>query len=271
MPTATPLRSGFRFGSVDLPNEFAHPPLTEAWLGVEFAPPTDFSKIEAQEWRQRLGPEWPAVWQLIGAAERHSLGMSPVEKQLRNVMNDRAIRFTPCGFSFGWLGHDGSRYPRYEAIRDGFVATLDAVRDVVPQIGQHVRTSVSYLNRIPVGTVWSSARDLSFFRLWQPNPLKKLKIDAEGFAGCWQFPLEAERGTLTIELTHESEPTSPQDVESLWLRITSNGPTDAEESSLFDGLDYGREMVVRSFNELVTADAKMYWGVAPRKKSSATF
>jgi uncharacterized protein (TIGR04255 family) len=264
---ATPLRSGYRFGSADLPQEFAHPPLIEAWLGVEFGAPIDFTKIDASVWRQRLGPEWPASWQLIGAAERHAPGVTLIENQLRNVMNDRAIRFGTQGFSFGWLGHDGSIYPRYEAIRDGFVATLDAVRDVMPQIGSPVRSSVTYLNRIPQGTVWTTPGDWSFFRLWQPNPLARMKIGPESFAGSWKFPLDGDRGHLTVEFTHEPATEKSQDAETVWLRMTSSGPTDPDESSLFDGLDYSREMIVRAFSELVTSDAKQFWGVVPRKRS----
>lgn len=269
MPGTTPLRSGFRFGTPELPHEFAHPPLIEAWLGVEFCEPADFTKIEPAEWRNRLGPEWTASWQPI-AADHHAPGMTRTGRQLRNVMNDRAIRFGMQEFSFGWLGHDGSIYPRYETIRDGFVATLDAIRDVMPRIGRPVRSSVSYVNRIPQGTVWTTPDDWSFIRLWQPSPMHKLRIGPEGFAGLWQFPLEAERGSLTIELTHELANEPANDTESLWLRITSSGPTDRDESSLFDGLDYGREMVVRAFNELVTSDAKEYWGVSPRKKAGPT-
>jgi uncharacterized protein (TIGR04255 family) len=248
-----------------LPHEFAHPPLIEAWMGVEFAAPIDFTSVEASEWRKRLGPEWPAIWQSIGPVERHAPGTTLIERQLQNVMNDRAIRFSKQGFCFGWLGHDGSLYPRYETIRDGFVATLDAVRDVVPVVGLPMRWAVSYLNRIPQGTVWSTPQDWSFFRLWQSSPLQKLHIEQQGFAGRWQFPLEAERGTLAIELTHEPSPEQGLEAESLWLRLTSTGPTDADESSLFDGLDYGREMIVRAFNELVTHDARQFWGAAPRK------
>jgi uncharacterized protein (TIGR04255 family) len=265
LPAATPLRTGYRFGTAELPQEFAHPPLIEVWLGVEFSAPPDFAAISAAQWRQRLGPEWPASWQLIGAAERHAPGVTQIEHQLRNVMSDRAIRFATEGFSFGWLGYDGNLYPRYEAIRDGFVATLDAIRDVMPHVGTPVRSSITYLNRIPQGTVWTTPSDWTFFKLWQPNPLTKLKISPESFAGSWNFPLDGDRGTLTIELSHESSGEQANLAEALWLRITSSGPTDADESSLFDGLDYGREVIVRAFNELVTPDAKEYWGVNPRK------
>lgn len=265
MPASTPIHSEFRFGHSELPSEFAHPPLIEAWLGVEFAASVNFARIDAKEWRRHLGPEWQSSFQPIGAAERHAPSATSIENQLCTVMNDRAIRFGTTGFSYGWLGHDGSIYPRYETIRDGFVATLDVIRGALPDIGSPERTSVTYLNRIPKGTVWSTPQDWSFFRLWQPNPLHKLGVDLDEFAGCWQFSLEAERGTLTIELTHEPALEQVGREEALWLRITSGGPTDSSESSLFDGLDYGREMIVRAFSELVTVDAKSYWGVMPRK------
>ena len=271
MPTLTPLRSGFGFGIPDPPQEYAHPPLIEAWLGVDFDVSTDFHEITASAWHDRLGPEWPVVWPSAGPTDRPSLSATGSERQMRDVMGDRGIRFRREGFSFGWLGHNGSRYPRYEAIRDGFVATLDAVRDVMPKLGSPTRWTVSYVNKIPQGTVWSSPDDWSFFRLWQPIPLKKLNIEPAGFSGTWQFPLDDERGTLSIEFRHEPGGTPTNEDESLWIRITASGPTDSHESSLFDGLDFGREMIVRSFGELVTPHAKQFWGASLTRKSSSAF
>jgi uncharacterized protein (TIGR04255 family) len=267
LPTLTPLRSGFGFAAPEPPQEFAHPPLVEVWLGIDFGLPADFDQITAEQWQHRLGPEWPAAWQSIGPLERHTPRTTEIERQLCDVMGDRAIRFSHEGFCFGWLGHNGGRYPRYEAIRDGFVATLDAVHDVMPKLGSPSRWSISYVNKIPQGTVWSTPADWNFFRLWQPNPLKKLNIEPEGFSGYWQYPLDDERGTLMIELTHELNPFPGNEPESLWLRMTASGPTGAHESSLFDGLDFGREMIVRAFGELVTPPAKQFWGAFQARKS----
>lgn len=266
MQTATPLQSEPRHTTSELPREFAHPPLIEAWLGVEFDSVANLNEIDARTWRDHLGLEWQGSWQLIGPAERHAPGQTQIEKQLRNVMNDRAIRFSPQGFSFGWLGYDGNIYPRYETIRDGFVATLDAVTAAVPQIGAPKRTIVSYLNRIPRGTTWNTAKDWTFFRLWMANPLPKLGVELNQFAGRWQFPLEHRNGHLAVEFTHEPSSEATNSPESLWLRISCCTESQTEES-LFDGLDHGREMIVRAFDELVTSDAKDFWGVAPRKKS----
>lgn len=266
MPALTPLRSGFGFGTPEPPQEYAHPPLVEVWLGIDFDLSTDLNQVLAAQWHDRLGPEWPAVWQSIGPAERYGPRTTIVEGQMRDVMGDRGIRFRREGFSFGWLGHNGSRYPRYEAIRDGFVATLEAVRDVLPKLGAPLRWTVSYVNKIPQGTVWNSPEDWSFFRLWQPTPLKKLNIEPVGFSGTWQFPLDEERGTLSIDFRHELTRLSGNEEESLRIQITASGPTESDESSLFDGLDFGREMTVRSFGELFTAHAKQFWGASLSRK-----
>jgi hypothetical protein len=95
--------------------------------------------------------------------------------------------------------------------------------------------------------------------------LNKLKVEADGFVGRWQFPLEVERGTIAIDLSHEV-PLSDTDPEFLWLGITTSGPTDTHESALFDGLDYGRETIVRAFGELVTPDSKQFWGAFQARK-----
>ena len=93
-----------------------------------------------------------------------------------------------------------------------------------------------------------------------------MKIEADGFVGHWQFPLEGERGTIAIDLSHEVPLSHDTDPEFLWFGITATGPTETHESSLFDGLDYGRETIVRAFGELVTPDSKQFWGALLARK-----
>ncbi|MDB5345585.1 MAG: hypothetical protein JWP89_3962 [Schlesneria sp.] len=255
MVTPTPVRSGFRVAGQDAPSTiYAHPPLVESWLGVDFATPVDLASAGLQALRVQLGPEWLNTWK---PAE---LGSA---KQLTNVMGDRALRLTPQGFAFGWLGYSGERYPRYESIRDGFVSVFTAVQSMGTKADQprvpH-SWSVCYLNRIPQGTVWSTAGDWGFFSLWQPVPLQGLGIEPTGFRAEWELPLEAERGTLKISFQHRPA----DETENIWINLTARGPVEDAETGVFDGLDYGREVIVRSFNDLVSPDAKKYWGVQPR-------
>ncbi len=266
MATPAPVRSGFRVAGPEAPaTAYAHPPLVECWLETNLAAgnlltPADFAALIA-----KLGPEWP---------QRSARPSQGGDLRLTNAMGDRVLRLSADGFGFGWLGHGGERYPRYEAVRDGFVAVLDLVRDIVKQrtgTFTPITWAVRYVNRIPCGTVWSTAGDWSFFRLWQPHVLTGLGVEPSGFQGRWDLPLEAERGHLTIQFRHDggatSDASSPESSNSetsnsVWIELTASSTAEDTETSLFDGLDYGREVIVRSFNELVSAEAKEYWGVA---------
>jgi len=248
-------------GGEQLPT-YAHPPLIESWLGADFVAEPDRFEIDVAALRERLGPEWFGSWQSVQSESPNG------DRQLGNVMNDRAIRITTRGFAFGWLGHQGERYPRYEAIRDGFVAVIDAVRSIgtvpnrnlVPQ-----KWSVRYHNRIPRGTVWNFESDWNFFRLWNPILLQSVDESQKGMRSRWEFPLKDRSGTLTVKFRHEpnSELCSS---DHLWVNIQVKGPSDQTDTGLFDGLDYGRSVVIRTFNELFTSDAKEFWGITQKSR-----
>jgi hypothetical protein len=261
MAIPAPARTGFRISaSEEAPAIYAHPPLVESWLSVEFAPAGEPFTTNASAVRTVLGPEWTGTWREVpGPTPSGSL-------QLTNVMGDRALRLTPVGFAFGWLGYSGERYPRYESVRDGFVAVLDKIRELTGKAGVELiphRWSVRYANRIPQGTVWSTPDDWGFFGLWQPLPLKGLGIEPAGIHSQWELPLEAERGSLTVEFRHDQTQSSDAG-ECLWINLMTAGIVEDAETGLFDCFDYGREVIVRAFNELVSPAAKSYWGVSAR-------
>lgn len=259
MTTPTPVRSGFRIsGPEDSNSDYAHPPVVEAWLSVEFE--ESLSLVDkTSSIQSALGPEWLGAWKTTFA------GSKPGGLELTNVMGDLALRVTSRGFAFGWLGYSGERYPRYEAVRDGFVTVLDAVRSVLGRTGRFNRWAVRYVNRIPQGTVWNTPGDWGFFSLWDMPSVKGLGIEPISARADWQFPLEAERGILDVEFRHQPQET-PDAPEYLWISLQVGGAMVDDEISLFDGFDYGREVIVRSFNELVSPAAKSFWGVSNRPR-----
>lgn len=255
------------------PPLYDHPPLVECWLqataisclppgtsGCDLkwdVPPAVPTQDEASALQKRLGPEWPGQW----TRSQSDAGMPCL--QLTNSMADRALRLIPGGFAFGWLGHGGERYPRYETVRDGFVLVLDAIRTVAKSAGRDWSPrswTVEYVNRIPQGTVWTNVGDWSFFKLWRQTSLTG--IHYADFRGRWELPLEATSGRLSVEFRHAGGATADEP-DSIWIKLTATGPILDAETSLFDGLDSGREIIVRNFNELVSDDAKNYWGVNP--------
>lgn len=265
MAVTYPVRTGVRSSGADVASaSYAHPPLVESWLAVDLVGGGEPLRQKAGSLHAALWPEWITGWKSVPNEA------SPEYLELINVMGDRALRLTAKGFEFGWLGYTGERYPRYEAIRDGFVAVLDAVRRISnhptePLISD--RWSVRYANRIPQGTVWSTPGDWSFFRLWQPDPLARLEIEPAGFRGLWELPLVAHRGTLTVEFRHVAA-SSPDEPNCVWINLTAAGSVETGDTSLFDGLDFGRDTIVRSFGELVSLDAKDYWGITARPRSA---
>lgn len=242
------------------PIVYAHPPLVESWLEVVFAENLLSSPEDLSLLRAALGPEW---CESPRAAVDHG---STSNQEWKNLMGDRALRFTTRGFSFGWLGYTGERYPRYETIRDGFVTVLDAVRRIADQQSRTLvpqQWSVRYVNQIPRGTVWNTVAEWQFFSLWPSAPLKSLGITAENFSGSWDFLMPDQKGNLLIHFLHDSAE-APEELDNVIIRLTARGPVRTSESGLFDGLDLGREVVVRSFNEIVSCEAKDYWGVGAR-------
>lgn len=263
MVSALSGRTGAPVGVASSPSpEYAHPPLIESWLAVEFVEGRDRFEVNSPALKERLGPEWIGAWKHVGESSRSD------DRQIENVMGDRAVRITTRGFAFGWLGYGGERYPRYEAIRDGFVSTMLAVQDVVDASNEVLvprRWSVRYVNQVPQGTVWMTPGDWSFFRLWQPLPLGSMVVGCEGYKARWDLPLEDSRGLLTVKFRHMPS-SSPDQLDAVTIMLQAKGPLENIESALFDGMDYGREVIVRAFNELVTNDAKAYWGVTHKAR-----
>lgn len=244
-----------RPGSRVLPSEIAgynHPPLVEVWLGLEFSEPILAAQADRQALRDQLGPEWPAA---VGDVESFA---SPTP--WTNLMGDRALRVTERGFSFGWLGHQGERYARYEAVRDGFVGVLEALRQRNPESQSRAEHwSVQYCNRIPRGTVWTTEGEWDFLALWSTSAWAGLGLPPQGLQSSWRMRLEDERGHLTIELSHVPS-TVEDEADCLWLTLTADGPVAPVESGVFDGLDLGRSVIVRTFHKLVSPSARSYWG-----------
>ncbi len=264
MPVMLHGQSGSRMSGLEIQTpEYAHPPLVESWLAVDFVDGRERFSVDSAALRAQLGPEWSSSWKLV---DEESLSE---DRQLLNLMGDRAVRLTTRGFAFGWLGHQGEHYPRYETIRDGFVSALDAVCGVARERNHELipqRWAVRYTNRIPRGTVWQTPEDWRFFRFWQPMPLAGLGIEATGYKGRWELPLANDLGTLTVKFRHAAGQ-SPDDLDAVWLTLQAKGRiNDDNDSGLFDGLDHGRELIVRAFNELVSSDAKAFWGVAPNSR-----
>lgn len=253
MNQSVPVRPGSRIAAADSVI-YEHPPLVEAWLSVEFAAPLPVDA--AARLRGLLGPEWPGQ---TGSTMESKRGAGDEPRvQFTNAIGDRGVRVERSRLSFGWLGYQGERYARYEAVRDGLVALLACARSLNPDLDLvATRWGVEYRNRIPRGTVWSTVGEWDFVTLWSVAAWKNLGADPAGLRVQWQSPLERPGNSFTVEMSHHAG-TGNEDGECVWLTLSAEGPVSRPES-LLDGMDHGRAVIVRRFNALVSPAAKAYW------------
>lgn len=251
-------------GRPSLP-EYAHPPLVAATLGIFFEKPIEITPAALADYQRQLGPEWVGEWSemSLGSVDWVTdVGLMSGGWQLKNVLNDRVIRLSRLHFAFTWLGTADTRYPRYENVRDGFVAAWDRWADQQRLACSHLRQwGVSYLNRIPQGTVWQQPAEWTFFKLMPESPRLAELIPSAN----WQFQSPDIRAGLSIDWNVKSSPEN-SDESAIWLRLTACGDAGPEPSALLDGMDAGRAAIVQTFSDLLSPSANAYWGLRRREK-----
>jgi uncharacterized protein (TIGR04255 family) len=184
--------------------------------------------------------------------------------QIKNREGDRMIQLQNGRLHFNWLGVAGGKYPRYERVRDGFVAAAQQFADFLAQekLGDFRpnQWEVTYLNHIPKGTVWNTPD--------APIPTVEGVIRGESFSGRWHFVIPDQRGRLHVEWQHATMSSEPEKQETIVLTLTARGSIQRSEDALqavLAGVDLGRETIVRSFKELMNHAANNYWGLKDAK------
>lgn len=260
--------------------DFERPPVVETVLGVQFTPLNLMNAHLGAFWK-RLGAAWPNVKDappLPPQFERFGEGVvwgsallvqvcqeSSSRIQIRNADGDKMIQAQRDRFHYNWLGHEGGEYPRYKSVRAEFDKLLEEFRRFVREesLGhlQPNQWEVTYVNHLPKGTVWAKSSEWpELFRRLIVFPDKLASTQLESFGGEWHYRIEPQRGRLHVNLQHGRR----KDTEVLVLTLTARGPVDERDpkgTSLDDGLNFGREAIVKAFKELTSEAAHEYWGV----------
>jgi len=264
--------------------DYESPPVVETILGVQFEALAGWRNAHLGAFWKRLNTDdWPDVfdvpplqpqferfaesarWAMIGA--QLTVTQDPSARlQIKKKEGDRMIQLQNNRLHFNWLGQAGGQYPRYESIREGFVWVLEqfiefVVREKVGDFRPN-QWEVTYLNHIPKGTVWDTPNDWGFFLPLGAVPTIEHLVQGESFAGGWHFVIPEQRGRLHVQWQHgrKSEP----EEEVIVLTLTARGPVAGNENSvqaILDGLDLGRETIVRSFVAFTSEAANKYWGL----------
>jgi uncharacterized protein (TIGR04255 family) len=266
--------------------DYASPPVVETVLGVQFDRLPGFTNAHLGAfWKTLDVAEWPEVTDappLQPQFERFSdaakwrrglqLQLTPIPPgrvQIKNRAGDRMIQVQNGRLHFNWLGDVGGNYPRYETVRAGFVEAIGGFEAFVGQANVGTlkpnQWEVTYINQIPKGKIWQSPDEWTFFSPLRCVPTVEGVVQGEDFTGEWHFVIPGQRGRLHIEWQHalRAMPDEPER-EVIQLTLTARGPLESSagnSASIMDGLDLGRETIVRAFASLMSSEANDQWGL----------
>ena len=266
--------------------DYDNPPLIETVLGAQFDRLRGFKNAHLGAFWKTLDTEdWPVVsdapplppqleqftdsakW---GKGLQIQVTQDPASRlRIKNKAGDRMIQVQNGRVHSNWIGEEGIPYPRYPRVREAFADVMRRFLEFLAQekLGDFRpnQWEVTYVNQIPKGTVWNTPSDWSFFRPLGAVPSVPEIVEGESFNGEWHFVIPEQRGRLHVQWQHAVKPDPEKEHdEFIRLTLTARGPLQQSEDvseTVLDGLNLGREVIVRSFRDFMSDEANTYWGL----------
>lgn len=264
---------------------YDHPPVIETVLSAQFEPIQGFGVAQLGAFWTSLGQDWPHAdntmplpimkerfgddieWEMPQLQLKISEVREPSLRFLiRNSSKTRLIQIQNGRLILNWTGESGGEYPRYETLRAEFLKHLEQLTDFLQkhhlQIPIFNQWEVTYQNHVPKMSIWRNASDLSFFK-----PLGSLPTDVDGCEledvnTALAFVIPDMKGRLHVSVRRGKRSDS---TEVVVLDFTARGPLlESEQPAterLLQGIDLGRETIVRSFRDLMSHEANCHWGL----------
>ena len=248
----------------------------EVALGIQFEAP-GWSGMSISEFWSRVRAEYPTreehpplgpLVEEFGAAapprvELKLLAQAPMPRYwfidatghfLIQVQQDRLV--------LNWRKVDDTdEYPRYGELRDRLahvLAEFEAVEDV--EAFRPNWCEVAYINHVPVDDHGTLHDILVSVSAPPPSPLRPVLEDVQFLQ---RFPLARQDlglGRLNVQAMPAFRSETNEPIYLLTLTVRGNLTTPTSESAL-EFLDYGRELIVRSFADLTTPEMHRRWKV----------
>jgi uncharacterized protein (TIGR04255 family) len=264
---------------------FAHPPLVEVVLGLQFSPMEGISSAQLGQFAATLesdfphstdaallDPQFELTGEPFGAAAQlvQSRWKPPGTRlQLRSSNGERLLQIQNGRLVLNWRKVEGP-YPSYRELQPIFSEYLERFRSFISSRSQSPfhpeQWEVVYLNHIPAGPLWSSVAG------WAPvlpgllastSPLANCEI--ESCAGLWHYKLPQGQGRLHIELSHAAVLNTPESKPCpvMVLQLTARGSAQnlGTEDSLEARLQVGHDSIVRAFASITSPSAHLEWGI----------
>lgn len=266
--------------------DFANPPLIEVALSLQFEALEDLRTPQLgllwSEFRERF-PNTEERAPLESVIERFGVSRSSspsVRMQLVetppvprvwfiNQSGTELIQIQQDRFIHNWRKTGaGDEYPRYEHLRDTFVAELKVFQATVErdQCGKLIpnQCEITYVNHLLAGEGWTTHEQLGVvISAVQSNVAIDGAIAHEDTRLIFRFVIHDDAGKPIGRLHANVEPAFrvgdklPMFIFTLTARLQ---PAGNDIGDVLSCLDRGRECIVRGFAALTTPQMHSYWG-----------
>ena len=187
-----------------------------------------------------------------------------VRLQIRNSTRDRMIQIQNGRFIYNWLGEAGATYPTYRQVKPEFDRWFGAFRAfIIDEKLDAVRPNqweATYVNQMPMGTVWNDCTDwekLLNGLISSPKELDELGLETIGSE--WRYEIKPRKGRLYVSLQHGKRGNGDGGRETLVLTLTTRGAIEEPGVSLDAGLSLGHRSILQGFARFTSPEAKAYW------------
>jgi uncharacterized protein (TIGR04255 family) len=255
--------------------DFGSPPLDEVFVGVQFAPPQNYTSVFSSDVWGLFKKSYPVVqehpalepsFETFGGSNPQSgvqfrFGTGPLRGRLWFISNeqDHLIQFQEDRFLLNWRKRPKLQaYPHFEGIADSFEKHLSSLQGLFEtslktrlDINQ---AEVTYVNLIPVAKYYE-AGDL--FRIWGFE-----RIDIENLNLHFNEVVHSADGKPYARLLHELQTVVTTDGKEKALRLTLTFRGRPAGNQIADAISFiraGRERIVTRFSELTTEKAHLIW------------
>ncbi len=263
----------------DAPNA----PVIETVLSVQFDRVPGLTNAHLGAFWQNERAEFPTVKEVSPIEDRfESFGQRPVWEralklkvgkapstriQLVNEKRDRMLQLQSTRLAYNWVRRKGADYPSYAVVRPEFDNVWGRFKTFLNDQGlgpaQPNQWEVTYVNRMPVGTVWGSVGDADGVFAGEGLCVPKAEgLSLEAFRSQWQFEIPEQRGRIHVEFRHESQSDDASvaaSPESLVLVLTARGGLGKSLDGIDEGLDLGHRTIVDTFWQITSPKAQEYW------------
>jgi len=255
--------------STELPS-YRKPPVNEVVCGIRFHSPDKLRIPHIGILWNKLRSKYPIIQHAppIATVKGEILLDSETGLPLNRVWfinesDDQLVQFQFDRFYFNWRRR-ADEYPRYPHVIKNFEQIYNTILDLFSEFDlgnlNPVECELSYINHIVEGQEWNTIEDLSNIFvdfIWEkkinrflPRPVK--------LSWLTEFPLEEQKGRLTVSLKQATRTTDKVHLFILELKALGIGESTSKEA-IHEWFDVAHKWIVQGFTDLTTSKVHKLW------------